>query len=422
MKRQKKYQEKPCESTVIRKYSDLRQERLARHELAQSMRKPYEMNKVYDDPIEGPIIISPIKNLKGFSIDTKGYSGTHDLNPYIPEDESGEEVPEIVNHRLLVTPDLDDDGEGTLGAGKHDDNLAGLDKMIYRESVSAGGVPAIEHINRGRRQWFKYAAGIKERFGCEAPAAEALCDAFKTLDTTATMARKFEAWIKSSPIETAVEWFVKLANELTDLEAKDDALDQATGCYEFAIVKSDPFSVGNLTYPQPNPEAFDQGICRLVSGYVDNPEDGMNTEAIIEEDEPQEEKYPMLSATAYHLLDDPRDLETPWLERQNKNYQRLTSRIRVTRTIQQLQACGTEIRDLHDRLSKVQVKILWSEYRSAKQRITKRFAIRPKAKKTIARIKEAPKTTVSSWLKSKACDFNPAELTEAWDEWRRVNP
>lgn len=366
-------EEGACRSTVIRK-SSLWIERMER--MVKYPARPAEMIE-YRFDYGQQIPVGP-HHIKGFSIDSIGFAGVIDEHPFtMPEED---EIPDILDHRAFMRPAIDEDGEASFGAARHEDSLTGSEKIIYREAPMAGSDPVWEH-RAPRRAWYQYPAGIEVMLKCSSDEAEALCIAWKVLNATPKMVKEFRRWIDKSGVTKGVRYFSDMAKEMLAVEFMIDEEGREPAPVD--PYESDPI------YFHPFDDARD-------GSYELSFEDGEPVKVI---------KEPVR-----------------WEDRQPPKVKGLIESIRNAGSLRTLKGYGEKIRSMHDSAQPVQVKVLWSEYRLRKTALMNRFPMRSKARKIIERIPNAKKGTVSSWLHSNACDFNQRELDEAWSVWRGKAP
>jgi hypothetical protein len=261
----------------------------------------------------------------------------------------------------------------TDGAG-----LSNLEKIIYYEAgMTAQGDAVLPHEDRSKRPWYKYAGGVKAKFGCTTLQAEELYTAFDILDTTATMAKTFADWIEKRGVEKAVTYFRSLAIPLMCVT-----------------------DIGEPT------------IIDIAESYIEDPEVDAEHPADIAD----------VKADAWHKLDDYRDNLPTWESRQSKEFKFMLEIIR-TASLPDLKIIGValfkEKRHL-EIFSKTQTTVIWDEYNRAKAR--KAPKLRPIALKALARLAD-PKVNlakVANWLHGDGKKrLNAHELSVVWDAWKK---
>jgi hypothetical protein len=261
----------------------------------------------------------------------------------------------------------------TNGAG-----LNNLEKIIYYEAgTTAQGDAVLPHEDRSKRPWFKYAGGVKAKFGCTTEQAEELYTAFDILDTTATMAKTFESWIEKRGVEKAVTYFRSLAIPLMCVT-----------------------DVGEPT------------IIDIAESYIEDPE--------IDADHPAD--IADVKADAYHKLDDPRDNMPTWETRQSKEFKFMLEIIR-TASLSDLKTIGVALFKEKSHLeifNKTQTTVIWDEYNRAKAR--KAPKLRPIALKALERLtdKKVNLSKVAAWLHGEGKKLLTAhEQSVIWATWKK---
>lgn len=265
----------------------------------------------------------------------------------------------------------------------HGAGLSNLDKIIYYEAgMTAQGDAVLPHEDHSKRPWFKYAGGVKAKFGCTTLQAEELYTAFKILDTTPTMAKTFAAWIEKRGIEKAITYFRSLAIPLMCV----------TDIGESSIIDT-------------------------AESYAEDHEASADNPADIAD----------VRADAWHKLDDPRDFAPTWESRQPKTFRFQLARIRSAKTLDEVKAVGgsffndRDTRALVDSFTKTQKTVLWDEYHRAKNRLAPK--LRPLALKALERLadKKVNLSKVAAWLHGEGKQrLNKHELSVVWDAWKKA--
>jgi hypothetical protein len=261
--------------------------------------------------------------------------------------------------------------------------LSNLDKQIYYEAqFTAQGDAVLPHEDRSKRPWFKYAGGVKAKFGCTTLQAEELYTAFNILDTTAAMAKTFAEWIEKRGVEKAVTYFRSLAIPL--------------------------MCVTDINEPT---------IIDTAESYIEDHETDADHPADIAD----------IKADAYHKLDDPRDFAPTWEERQPEEFRDQIARIRNAKTFHEVKAVGgsffndRDTKAIVDSFTKTQRTVLWDEYHRAKNRLAPK--LRPLALKALERMtdKKVDLSKVAAWLHGEGKQrLNEHELSVVWDAWKKA--
>lgn len=298
-------------------------------------------------------------------------SEVENLHPHrdimTPAPELGEGIFAITQHlgegrRQTVTRI---NGEAHMEGGK---GLTQLELMIYNEAqMTAQGDPVVPHLDRSRRAWFKYAGGIKKHFGCTTAEAEELAENFGIIEVTAKTVKPLEAML-STDFLSGICYVATLAKELRDVTDVDSPV--------LNMMETDQVD-DDETMP-PNPEV-------------------------------------------YHKLDDSRDLEAYWEDRQPVAFRQLLARIR-TSDMTKLKAIGKSLFN-EKSFTKTQLSVLWDEYHRRKANISPR--LRKIALRALERLTDptCDLKAVARWLHGDgATKLNRHELSVVWNSWRARQP
>jgi hypothetical protein len=287
----------------------------------------------------------------------------------------------------------------------HGTGLTELEKIIYREAgLTAQGAACLPHENRSRAHWSKDASQIKKMFACTATQATDLKKALSIIglqpaDLDRKRTPKGSApcdWIKEmkkSPerFKAGFYWLSNLASELEAVAPeKDELLDIAQELIE------------------------DANNDRLPDS--DNPAD-------------------IVSATAYHLLDDPRDMiDAPPAPKSAPTSQKLKTLCDLAngaKTYPELKAIGKSTFGSAP-MPKPEANIFWKIYNRRKREFT---ALNETAHTAINRIKgfefidrrwiytgkEADLKKVAAWLHGAGKEaLNELQANAVWEAWKEA--
>lgn len=361
-----------------------------------------DSDNVTESDIEGDIVrfnqfinaLTPYIKFRGVAKQIKSYQGQV---AYLKNRLSGMRNYVIPEHRAIMLPvqtnlegifaTREHLGEGKpaviykVGNAKHMTGGAGLnnlEKIIYYEAgMTAQGDAVLPHEDRSKRPWFKYAGGVKAKFGCTTLQAEELYTAFKILDTTPSMAKIFAKWIEKRGIEKAVTYFRSLAIPL--------------------------MCVTDTNEPT---------IIDTAESYIEDHETDADHPAEIAD----------IKADAWHKLDDPRDNVPTWESRQPAEFKFILEIIR-TASLSELKTIGVAFfkeKSHLEKFNKTQTTVIWDEYKRAKHR--KSPKLRPLALKALERLadKTANLAAAANWLHGQGkAALNQFELSVVWDAWKK---
>lgn len=363
-----------------------------------------DTDNVTESDIEGDIVrfnqfitaLTPYVRFRGVAKQIKSYKGQVE---YLKNRLTGMRNFTIPEHRAIMFP-AQTTLEGIFAISEHlgeepqpkphkvkgekgrfmanSTGLSNLDKIIYYEAgMTAQGDAVLPHEDRSKRPWFKYAGGIKTKFGCTQLQAEELYTAFNILDTTPTMAKTFAAWIEKRGVEKAVTYFRSLAIPLMCVT-----------------------DIGEPT------------IIDTAESYIEDHETDADHPAEIAD----------IKADAYHKLDDYRDNVPTWESRQPATFKFVLQIIR-TASLAELKTIGValfrEKRHL-DGFDKNQITVIWDEYHRAKKRLTPK--LRKLALKALERLadKKVNLAKVANWLHGEGKQrLNAHELSVVWAAWKK---
>lgn len=251
--------------------------------------------------------------------------------------------------------------------------LTNLEKIIYYEAVMTGqGEPCLPHEDHSKRAWYKYAGGIKAKFKCTIDQAEEMAEAFRILDTTPKMAKTFDRWIAKKGFDAGLRYFRNLASQLV------------------------------LVTDEGEP------VLDMIEYSTDNDPDCVETDRTI-------------SAETWHKLDDPRDDETLWEDRQPKIFRDTLAKIR-TADLPQLKAIGKALFN-DKRFTKTQTTVIWDEYNRRKRNISPRLS--KLALKALARLADpnCNLKAVAAWLyKDGQKKLTKHDQEVVWAAWHKLQP
>jgi hypothetical protein len=285
--------------------------------------------------------------------------------------------------------------------------LTELEKIIYREAgQTAQGAACLPHENRARAHWSKDASQIKAMFACTAAQATDLKKALsiiglspEDLDRKRTPKGSAPAdWLremKRSPerFKAGFYWLLNLAAEL-------DAV------------------------APPANEILD---------LADELREDVNTDRLPDSDNPAD--IETVSATAYHLLDDPRDLidapHAPKAPAPSAKLTKLCDLANGAKTYPELKAIGKSTYGSAP-MPKPEANIFWKVYNRRKKEFS---ALNEVAKAAINRIKgfefidrrwiytgkEADLKKVAAWLHGAGKEaLNELQANAVWTAWKEA--
>jgi len=321
-------------------------------------------------------------------------------------------------HQRIMDPAATSDLEGIDAITKHlgegirpekfkghqtnGEGLTQLEKIIYNEAVLTGqGDACLPHEVHSKRAWFRYAGGVKARIkrvttiqgktvkdDITTEEAETLFQAFKILDTTPAMAKKFEQWLAvPDKFNNGFKYFQDLAIQMVLVT--------------------------------------DEGEPTILSEADMMKEDVDDDEQEISADNPAE--IVMLEAVGYHKLDDPQDAIDPelgrpvmWEDKQPKAFKSILARIRTSKDLAKLKAIGESL--FNDKtFTKTQTTVIWDEYHRRKFHLSPK--LRPLALKALERLTDPKVNTgkVAAWLHGNGKKrLTKHEQSVMWAAWKKI--
>lgn len=306
----------------------------------------------------------------------------------------------IPEHRAIMIPQSDKEGSEaviehlgecrkteiyTVNGVKHIKGAIGLtnlEKIIYYEAgQTAQGDAVLPHEDHSRRAWYKDASQIRTKFSCTVEQAETLKLAFKILDTTPAMAKKFDSWLSAEgKFEAGYRYFENLASELVKIT-----------------------DIGE-------PTILD------IATHMDEQTNKAEEVADIE----------MLPAVTYHKLDDPRDdlydeekNETEWERKQPAAFKKIIAQIKAA-NLTTLKGIGKSL--FNDKtFNKTQTTVIWDAYNRRKKALTP--ALTNLALKALERMTD-PKVNlakVAAWLHGAGKKvLTVHDQSVLWATWKKL--
>jgi hypothetical protein len=289
----------------------------------------------------------------------------------------------------------------------HGAGLTALEKIIYREAgLTAQGAACLPHENRARAHWSKDASQIKAMFSCTAAQATDLKKALSIiglspadLDRKRTPKSSAPAdWLremKRSPerFKAGFYWLLNLAAELDAVAPQEDE------------------------------------ILDIADELVED----KNTDRLPDSDNPAD--IETVSATAYHLLDDPRDLidapPAPKSAPASARLKKLCDSVNGAQDYQTLKAIGKSTFGSTP-MPKPEANIFWKIYNRRKREFA---ALNDTAKAAINRIKgfeyidrrwiytgkAADLKKVAAWLHGAGkTALNELQANAVWEAWKEA--
>jgi hypothetical protein len=305
----------------------------------------------------------------------------------------------IPEHRAIMVPDFTH-LEGSFAVSEHlgetkpakifkdrrgvaymkdGEGISNLDKIIYYEAgMTAQGDAVLPHEDHSRRAWYKDAAQIKSKFSLTIEQAETLALAFKILDTTPKMAKKFDKWLSTpDKFNAGFRYFENLASQMV------------------------------LVTDEGEPTIID---------IAQELEEDTNTIKTVDADNPAD--IQTIQAEGWHKLDDPRDEAPLWEDRQGKDFKKVLTDIRKA-ALPELKAIGKSLFN-DKRFNKIQTSVIWDEYRRRKHNLEPK--LRRIAIVALERLadKKCNLNIVANWLhgEGKAL-LNAHEQSVIWAAWKK---
>lgn len=283
----------------------------------------------------------------------------------------------------IVTVDVRRDGEAGIGFTNRASSLTGLNRMLLEEAhLTSDNKPCLPHIDRSKPLWFKSAAQIKRRYTISQAQANLLAESFRILDTTPKMAVTFDRWIKSKGIDAAIRYFEGLAVQMVLVTDEGDPI----------------LDLMQPETPVEDNDDFDTTV-ELASFIERMPSD-------VQRD---------------HLLDDPKDDEPRWEDRQSEAYRQHLSAIRGAADVQKL---GAYMRNCYygtkPMFTGVHATVAWDEFHRRKAALTPK--LRKATVHALTRIAD-PKVDlakVANWLYQQKGKLPANDISTLWTAWKQA--
>jgi len=274
--------------------------------------------------------------------------------------------------------------------------MSNAERQIFEAGVlpERGGKILLPHENitaSGCGPWYLKPARLQKLAGCSEVEAQDLADICKVLEATETMAREFCRWASVRGATACIEYFqtyVDLTNEEPKLDGLDNLNLTAIEGWEFSLseagdrVGTDGISNDITCYPDPRfkwnwepPVHESEGGAPATDWHV--------------------ARQYEFDGTEIQEVPDPQDLKPDWISLQPEEFQLLLIDIRACERAEVLDAITRHIQKSKE-WTVVQGRVLHSHIRAARNRFEKPSAL---AQGVIKRIQGCPKEKLGSLAK-----------------------
>ena len=130
----------------------------------------------------------------------------------------GEFTQELSHEHSLF--DHSEYGDVPDGIAPHVNNMAGLDRIIFEDCVESGGAVQAAHLNLNDVQYYKRPETIARKCSCEIDEACALLDSWAVIGDNEQLVTEYLRWTNARGINTAITYFVDMADELLAVEGE----------------------------------------------------------------------------------------------------------------------------------------------------------------------------------------------------------